>query len=268
MKQDYNLYFVVTSYSALQLIKKTSATNILISYFYLSKDKKLYDAVLKERKLNILIDSGLFSFYSLLRDKITEKEIKKYFKSYKSYIERNCDHENIKGFFELDFDLIGKDYTTYVKPMQKELLEITDKIILIAQKGRTIEDIKEMCNQNIHCIAIPFASMVERTWFDYQFISEIAHDKNLRVHLLGCADQEYLNDVEQSDSSTWARASAFGEQNIMVGSKLKRFHWRDTDLIDKNDANKRSIDCVEEFLKMQKYINDNKKNIRQYRLFD
>lgn len=190
-----------------------------------------------------------------------------YSNEYKQYIKSVCELQHFKGFFELDLDLIDKDYQSYVKPIQKELLDITDKIILIAQKRRTIEDIIEMCEQNVHCIAIPFASSVERKWFDYKLIIDIAHQHNKRVHLLGCADQNYLNDVEQSDSSTWARASAFGEQNIMCGNQLIRFHWRDTDLINKDDATQRSIDCVNEFLKMQQYVNDNYKRIDQLRLF-
>lgn len=265
--QDYKMYFVVTSFQALQLVKKTNAKHILISYFYLRKDRRLYDAVLKEREFKILIDSGLYSFWNAKENKTNDKEIKKYFKEYKSYIERNNDCENIIGFFELDFDLIGKDYHTFVKPMQEELLKITDKIILIAQKKRTIEDIKEMCQQNIHCIAIPFSSSVERKYFDYNLIIDIAHEHNLRVHLLGCTDQKYLNDVEQSDSSTYARASAFGEQNLMIGNELKRFHWSETDLISKDDNEKRSIDCINEFIKMEKYINETKKGIKQLRLF-
>jgi len=270
MNNEYNLHFVVTSYSALKLIKQTKAKNILISYYYLRKDKKLYDAVLKERELNIVIDSGLFSFASLLKHKVTDKDIKKYFNEYKGYIERNYDCEAISGFFELDFDLIDKDYHTFVKPMQEQLLSITDKIILICQKGRTTEDIIEMCNQNVKCIAIPFASQVERKHFDYNFIIDLAHEHNKRIHLLGCTDQQYLNNVEQSDSSTWARASAFGEQNIMVGNELKRFHWRDTDLINKDDNNQRSIDCVKEFIKLEKLINEKKQKtdtIKQMRLF-
>ena len=267
MQSDYKLYFVVTSNSALQLIKQSNAKNILISFFYLKKDKKLQKAILEEKNMNILIDSGLFSFFSLLKDKITDDEISKYCKEYQNYIKSTCNLEQFKGYFELDLDLIDKDYHSYVKPIQKRLLDITNKIILICQKGRTIEDIEEMCKQNIHCIAIPFASDIERVYFDYQLIIDIAHQHNKRVHLLGCADQNYLNDVEQSDSSTWARASAFGEQNIMVGNELKRFHWSETDLINKDDAKQRSIDCVNEFLKMQKYINENKKQISQLRLF-
>jgi len=266
MKNNYNLYFVVTSNSALQLIKKTKAKNILISFYYLKKDKKLQKAILEETDMNILIDSGLFSFFSLLKDKITDLEIDKYCKEYEHYIKKTCDMQQFKGYFELDLDLINKDYNTYVKPIQKKLLEITNKIILIAQKKRTIEDIEEMCNQDVKCIAIPFASDVERQYFDYMLITDMIHKHNKRVHLLGCADQKYLHDVEQSDSSTWARASAFGEQNIMVGNELRRFHWRDTDLINKDDANQRSIDCVNEFLKMQDYVNSNRKNIQQLRL--
>ena len=264
---NYRMYFVVTSYQALQLVKKSNATNILVSFNYIKKDKKLYDTILKERNFKILIDSGLYSFSNSYKSEITDKEIKKYYREYKSYIERNCDFENIEGFFELDFDLIGKDYHTFVKPMQEELLKLTDKIILIAQKKRTIDDIKEMCKQNIHCIAIPFASSVERKYFDYQLITDIAHENNLKVHLLGCTDQKYLNDVEQSDSSTYARASAFGEQNIMVGNVLKRFHWRDTDLIPKDNNEERSINCINEFVKMQNYINETKNTIKQLRLF-
>jgi hypothetical protein len=267
MDSRYNLHFVVTSNSALNLIKQTDAKNILISFYYLKKDKKLQHAILHETDMNILIDSGLFSFFSLLKDTITDEEIHKYCKQYQKYIKETCNLKQFKGYFELDLDLIGKDYETYVKPIQKSLLDITNKIVLIAQKKRTIEDIIEMCEQDVECIAIPFASDVERQYFDYDLITDIAHQHNKRVHLLGCADQRYLNDVEQSDSSTWARASAFGEQNIMVGNELRRFHWRDTDLISKDDANKRSIDCVTEFLKMEKYINDNKTKKNQLRLF-
>ena len=267
MKNEYNLYFVVTSYSAYKLIKKTNAKNILISFFYLKKDKRLQKSIIEDDNINILIDSGLYSFWNTLKNKLTDENINKYCEEYKKFIKETCDLKQIKGYFELDLDLIDKDYYMFVKPIQKTLLDITDKIILIAQKKRTIEDIIEMCKQNIKCVAIPFSSDIERQYFDYMLITDIAHKYNKRVHLLGCADQNYLNDVEQSDSSTWARASAFGEQNIMVGNELKRFHWSDTDLISKDDANKRSIDCVNEFLKMEKYVNDNKKIISQLRLF-
>ena len=266
MNNSYNLYFVVTSNSALQLIKKTKAKNILISFYYLKKDRKLQKAILEETNMNILIDSGLFSFFSLLKDKITDEEINKYCEEYRTYIKSTYSMQQFKGYFELDLDLIDKDYHSYVKPIQKSLLDITNKIILIAQKKRSIQDIEEMCKQNIECIAIPFASDIERTYFDYMLITDIAHKNNKRVHLLGCADQRYLNDIEQSDSSTWARASAFGEQNIMCGNELKRFHWSETDLISKDDGNKRCVDCVNEFLKMQEYVNQNKKNIQQLRL--
>lgn len=265
MEKDYKLYFVVTSNSAFNLIKKTNAKNILISFYYLKKDKKLQQAIKEDANYNYLIDSGLYSFWSLLKDKLTDADIQKYCSEYKNYIKSVCQFEQFKGFFELD--LIDKDYQSYVKPIQRQLLDITDKIILITQKKRTIEDIIEMCEQDVQCIAIPFASSIERKWFDYNLLIDIAHKHNKRVHLLGCADQNYLNDVEQSDSSTWARASAFGEQNIMVGNQLMRFHWSETDLINKDDANQRSIDCVNEFLKMQKYVNDNYKKIDQLRLF-
>lgn len=267
MNKEYKLYFVVTSNSAYKLMQKTDAKNILISFFYLKKDKKLQKTIRENNSMNILIDSGLYSFWTTLQDKLTDADIEKYCEEYKNFIKETHNLEHIKGYFELDLDLIDKDYHSYVKPIQRTLLNITDKIILIAQKKRSIEDIIEMCEQNIECIAIPFSSDVERKYFDYMLITDIAHKHNKRVHLLGCADQNYLNDVEQSDSSTWARASAFGEQNIMVGNELKRFHWSDTDLISKDDANKRSIDCVNEFLKMQKYVNDNKKQIDQLRLF-
>lgn len=75
MEKEYNLYFVVTSNSAFNLIKKTKAKNILISYFYLKKDKKLQQAIKEDTDYNILIDSGLYSFYSLLKDKITDNDI-------------------------------------------------------------------------------------------------------------------------------------------------------------------------------------------------
>lgn len=267
MDNIYNLHFVVTSNSALEIIKKTPAKHILISFYYLQKDKKLQQAILNEKDMHILIDSGLFSFFSLLKDKITDDEIKIYCKKYIEYIKSVCNMQQFQGFFELDLDLINKDYKTYVKPIQNELLKITNKIVLIAQKGRTIEEIQEMCEQNVKCIAIPFASDVERKWFDYKLIEDMAHKENKRIHLLGCADQLYLNDVEQSDSSTWARASAFGEQNIMCGNKLVRFHWSETGLINKDDATQRSLDCINEFLKMEKYVNENKKSINQMRLF-
>ena len=73
---DYKMYFVVTSYSALKLVKKTNAKNILISYFYLRKDRRLYDAVLKEREFKILIDSGLYSFWNSQKNKVSDKENK------------------------------------------------------------------------------------------------------------------------------------------------------------------------------------------------
>ena len=91
MSNEYKLYFVVTSNSALQLIKKTKAKNILISFYYLKKDRKLQKAILEETDMNILIDSGLFSFFSLLKDKITDSEIDKYCEEYRNVLEKYKD---------------------------------------------------------------------------------------------------------------------------------------------------------------------------------
>lgn len=278
MNQEYKFFIVCTDRHSYKIIKKNGGNKILISYFYLRKSKSMKEILASDNETEFLIDSGLFSYYSGANGTDRNYEnLMKYFDEYINFVKENCNRENIKGFFELDFDLCGLDYHTQVKSLQKRLLDITNKIILICQKGRTMEDIEEMCKQNVETIAIPFASNIERKWFDYHLIIDLAHKNNKRVHLLGCATSKYCKYAEQSDSSTWIKEGAYGREFKIFDNDLKCFHWtatkhlKDDDemKINKDDYKLRTENNCRAFIQFDKLINEMKKikEDKQQRLF-
>lgn len=266
MDSKYKFYNVISDVIKYNQCKKAGVKQMLISYYYLRNNDRLLNLLVNDKEIEIVVDSGLFSYYNSV--KITTDEVIKYSNEYIEFINKYHNQENFVGFFELDFDLIGYDYKTFVKPFQKRLLDITDKIILICQKKRTIEDIEEMLEQNVKTIAIPFASSVERNYFDYHLIIDKAHEKNKRVHLLGCSTPKYLRFAEQSDSSSWFMSAAMGEEARMYNKAIQTHHYRDSKEIAE-DYETRAVRNAKFFsTQFQDLVNDMKsKKIEILRLF-
>lgn len=270
MDKKYRFYHVVSHIGEYRIMKELGVKQILISYFYLRKSEELYNTIIADKDMNVIIDSGLFSFAAKTKGaENTEESCRQYSEEYIDFVSKNHKVENIISFFELDFDVIGYDYHTFVKPYQQRLLEITDKIVLIMQKGRTIEDLKEMCTRYVHTISIPFATDVERGYFDYLLICDIAHHYGKRVHMLGCSTPHYLRFAEQSDSSAWIMHSIYGSQTMVVGNELKTFHWSECDKVDKDDYKERKKQSAMAFMELERIVNTTKeeKPMQVLRLF-
>lgn len=256
----YKFYHVTCCTNDLNHLLEADVKQTLISFYYIKKDKKLLPKVL-ENNMEVVIDSGLFS-YSNGKD-INEKEAIQYCEEYIRFVKEYHNDPRIINFFELDFDLIGFDYETFVKPYQKRLVEITDKIVLITQKRRTVEDIECLLEQNVTTIAIPFASSVERKWFDYMYIIEKAHKKGKRVHLLGCSAVEFLIYADQSDSSSWVTSAVFGNQIKFINGKIKSFYIPKDE--NQTETTRRlKTENAQEFLKLEPLVNQKVKNEERY----
>ena len=220
---EYKFYHVISDLIKYYQCKCAGVKQMLISYYYLRDNEKLLKTLINDSDIEVIVDSGLYSYSNSV--KITEKEALEYSREYIEFIKKYESYSCFKNFFELDFDLIGYDYHTFVKPFQDELLKATDKMVLICQKGRTIEDIEEMLTKNVNTVAIPFASSVERSWFDWRLLIDMAYAKNKRVHLLGCSTVEYLVYASQSDSSSWFMSAAMGEECRLLNNVIKTFHY-------------------------------------------
>jgi len=261
-KKNYKFYFVISDVIKYKQCKKNHAKQVLISYFYLRNNEKLLKLLKEDDDIEIIVDSGLYSFSN--SQEIDEYESKKYCNEYIEFIKENHANKNFIGFFELDFDLIGYNYHNFVKYYQNILLGITNKIILIMQKKRTILDLEEMLSKDINTIAIPFASRVERKYFDYLYIIDIIKRSNKRIHLLGCSTAEYLVSADQSDSSSWFMTAAFGEQMRITNNMIETHHYSEGEEIS-TIYEERIDNNVKEYLKFEEFIN-NKKNSNNYEI--
>lgn len=254
----YKFYHVTCSTHDLNYLKQANVEQVLISFYYIKQQKKLFEDIL-ECGMELVVDSGLFS-YSNGKD-ITEEQAREYSEEYIEFVKKHHDNPKIINFFELDFDLIGLDYHTFVKPYQERLLEITDKIVLITQKRRTVQDIEEMLEQNVTTIAIPFASPVERKWFDWQYIIDKAHAKGKRVHLLGCSAVEFLIYADQSDSSSWVSSAIFGRKVIFRNDKMVAIEIPKDE--NQTETTKQAkLENAIEFLKLEPRVNEKKNEVR------
>ena len=266
MNKEYKFYNVISDMIKYRQCKESGVKQVLISYFYLRQNEKLLETLIHDDEIEIIVDSGLYSYFNSV--KITDADAIRYSLEYIDFVREYSSYDCFVGFFELDFDLIGYSYYNFVKPFQEKLLSLTDKIILICQKRRTIEDIEEMLTKNIKTIAIPFASSIERNWFDYHLIIDKAHEKNKRVHLLGCSTPKYLRYAEQSDSSSWFMSAAMGEEARMKKDVLYTIHYSESEEIAKDYETRAKRNAKLYSTEFQKVVNELKKtNVEVLRLF-
>lgn len=256
----YKFYNVISDITKYNQCKKAKVKQVLVSFFYLKDNEKLLNTLINDKEIEILVDSGLFSYWNSA--KINEEQARQYCKDYINFVSKQCNYENFIGFFELDFDLIGFDYHEFVKPYQKELLYLTNKIILICQKKRSIDDIRDMIITDVNTIAIPFCSSVERTYFDWHLLIDLIHKRNKRVHLLGCSTADYLQFADQSDSSSWFMTAAMGDETRLINNEIKTFHYTDSEEI-KQTYDERAIKNAYFYSHdFQDYVNKKKDNLR------
>lgn len=254
----YKFYNVISDVIKYNQCKKADVKQVLISYYYLRNNNKLLQLLIDDKDIEILVDSGLFSYSNSV--KINQEEARKYCEEYILFVEKHCNYDNFVGFFELDFDLIGYDYHDFVLPYQKRLVYLTDKIILITQKKRTIDDIKDMIIKDVKTIAIPFFSSLERKYFDYHLLIDMIHKRGKKVHLLGCSTIEYLQLVEQSDSSSWFMSAAMGEEARLIYGEIKTFHYKESEII-KQTYDERAVKNAHFYSHdFQNYVNYKKEN--------
>lgn len=267
MNKDYRFHHVISDMIKYRQIKEANVKQCLVSFFYLMKNKELYETLKEDKDLLVLVDSGLYSFSNSVE--IDENGAKEYAEKYIEFVKEASKNDNFIGFFELDFDLIGFDYHTFVLPYQKRLLDITNKIVLITQKKRTIKDIETLLEKDVNTIAIPFASSVERNYFDYNYIINKAHEKGKRVHLLGCSTVNYLIHAEQSDSSSWFMGAAMGSEVFIINNKVTSLHYSESDKVAEK-YHDRAINNARKYIEIQELVNKKKKESfhEQISLFD
>lgn len=266
MNTDYRFHHVISDMIKYRQIKAAGSKHCLVSYFYLMKNDELYETLKNDKEMLVLVDSGLYSFWNSV--KVDEKSARDYAEKYIAFVEKASANENFVGFFELDFDLINFDYHTFVKPYQERLLAITNKIVLITQKRRSIEDIKELLSKPVDTIAIPFSASTERKYFDYQYIIKMAHEAQKRVHLLGCSTVDYLVHAEQSDSSSWFMSGAMGSEVHIINNRITTFHYSEWDEVAET-YNERAIKNAKKYIEIEELVNKKKqeKNYEQLFLF-
>ena len=110
---------------------------VLVSYYYIQKDKHNLENFLKCLKVSkfVLVDSGAHTFQ---QGKTVDWE--NYTKQYAEFIKK-YDCPKILGYFEMYADvIIGYER---VKKLRRILEKATDKIIPVWHKGRGLEEYKK-----------------------------------------------------------------------------------------------------------------------------
>lgn len=188
----------------------------LMSYYYITKNRKDFiDNVIKYSDL-ILIDSGAHSFQKGKKVNWVE-----YTKEYAKWIKEN-DTDKILGYFEMDIDPAGYSYE-FVLELRNILENVSDKIIPVWHKNRGIEDYINMCKKYTGKI-IAITGFKNEDIKDEQYINflRVAWKYNCKVHCLGMTRTKILNKVpfDFVDSSSWRQNAVYG--NIVKGKKLIR----------------------------------------------
>ncbi len=76
MNTEYRFHHVISDMIKYRQIKEANVKQCLVSYFYLMKNKELYETLKNDKDLNVLVDSGLYSFWNSV--KIDEENAREY----------------------------------------------------------------------------------------------------------------------------------------------------------------------------------------------
>lgn len=163
----------------------------------------------------ILVDSGAYSFQR--GTKRGNLSFDQYVERYITFVRRNTRSPKITGFFEVDTDItIGVEA---VNDIRKDLNKISDKIIPVWHKTRSIDDFYRLCEEyKGRRIAITGrASDCEVG--QYNLFINAAHKYGCKFHILGCTDFRLIKGLnlglyDSVDSGSWRQTACFGSMVI------------------------------------------------------
>jgi hypothetical protein len=163
----------------------------------------------------MLIDSGAFSFQ---HGKGKHQSLDSYTDEYAAFIKRNTSNPKIEGFFEMDIDnVIGYDE---VLRLRKKLTAVSDKIIYVWHRNRSIEEFYKMCDE-LKGKKVGITGFANGDISDGQynlFINE-AHRRGCKIHVLGCTRYSLIQTLnlgkeDSVDSSSWKQGAIFGDVDL------------------------------------------------------
>lgn len=199
--------------------------NHLVSYYYISKSKgNLFYNYLKNKTLNILVDSGAHTFH-------TSKNINwvDYTEGYGRWINLT-DSENVVGYFEMDIDnRIGHKK---VKLLRKILEDYSDKIIPVWHKNRGIKEWVRL-SHNYDYISFSCLPIENLSTEDMVKMVDIAHDNGCKVHGLGGTNKRiYGVGVDSVDSASWIYGiwGRFGNKFVNNTISTEKLHYMNYNL--------------------------------------
>lgn len=175
-----------------------------------------------------------------------------YTKEYANFITK-FDRPNVIGYFEMDVDnIIGYQK---VLELRKVLELVSDKIIPVWHKNRTLDEYKKMCKDYAGKI-VAITGFKNEDIKDEQYLMFLKYAKkyNCKVHCLGMTRTKILDKVpfDYVDSSSWVQSSVFGR----IGNKgkvTKEFSKTSREIV--------FFENYKEGMKMQEYY---KKKWRKY----
>lgn len=196
---------------------------MLFSFFTLNQ--QFFDIV-KNKCESILIDSGAHTFQRSNKNVDWDR----YTHKYAEWIKAN-DRENIVGYFEMDVD--RKIGYQKVLSLRKVLERVSDKIIPVWHKNRSIEDYKSMCRDYAgKWIAITGFKNEDIRDDQYMMFLNYAKSYGCKVHCLGMTRREILDKIpfDSVDSSSWLQRANYGkvynQEGKNAGKKVSKEYSR------------------------------------------
>lgn len=204
------LFFVATSFHHLNILVERNVNNVLVSYYFLMKDKRLLSAVnsLADKK-EFIIDSGAFTAWT--------QGIEISLDDYISFI--NMNKSKFNHFVNLD--VIG-DAETTERNMQVIMKRTGIEPITVYHGGEDLIYLKHMV-KNYEYIGLSsnakWPAEKQSNWL--KVINGIFPFTKHKFHCFGFVPlrEKFIHTLYSGDSATWARLAGFG--NIICPLTLK-----------------------------------------------
>ena len=243
------ILFFAGSESFRKELKEAGAKNVLTSFYYQKKGLK----ELKNDFENIFIDSGGFTARKN-NIEINLKEYGDFLKENKDYIftAANLDVNN------LETQLENQKYLEQIYPILP--------VYHYAEYSQKRYDLFENYCKNYKYVAVGGVAgqnLSKNRMINYlNFCFKTSLKYKTKIHGFGMASLELLKNYPfySTDSTTWIQPGRFGTCILYNGLETKRFHYKDKKLytgskmIGGNDYYFRLIQCVKEYLKIEKDI--------------
>lgn len=227
------MFYSAASPKDAQQVLDAGANEILVSYHYLRKRKKVFtEDIMTQIKNNdgvFMTDSGAFSFaVSALKSATLEEQKREeywlpYLEEYVQflhdyqkyiYVAANLDLDNIVGR-----DIVDKWNDRYFKPLEKSL-----NICYVVQKdvNNVYQDFEGLKRLNEYFKEYEYIAVNAWMKKHSSLIKSRAKILNKRVHGLAWTHKEVLDDcVFSIDSSTWLMGQRFGTTYKYDGKNFK-----------------------------------------------